>query len=219
MAKPVTRRVLRGAMALAGAMVAAAPAAAADETFEVWLNPGVSVDLGGGTGAEFESWQRFRDGDDTHGYRLWLNQKIAKGVTGYAGIERRAEGDSRETRYLQQLSYPLGPLKGRTRLEERDFDGADRLGWRLRQRVGGSVPLTADKEGWAGFANVEGFFTLRATSAAGQTGLTGVRTIVGVEREWERVELQLGYLRQQNIRDNRPDTIAHAPYLALTLKL
>lgn len=210
---------LRLAGGLLAASLIAAPAHAAEETFEVWLNPAVAADLGGGTGVEVESWQRFREGDNTQGLRLWLNHKLSPKVTGYVGIERRIEGDSRETRFLQQVSYPLGPLKGRTRLEQRRFDGADQVAWRLRQRVGVSVPLTGNEDGWAGFGNAEGFFTLRATSASGQTGLTGLRTIVGVERDWDRVELQAGYLRQQNIRDNRPDTVAHAPYLALTFKL
>jgi hypothetical protein len=90
---------------------------------------------------------------------------------------------------------------------------------RLRQRIGVSFPLSSDEGGWAAIANAEGFFTLRGTSRTAQTGLTGLRTIVGVEKSWERVGMTLGYARQQTFRDNRPDTVAHAPLIGIDISL
>lgn len=55
----------------------------------------------------------------------------------------------------------------------------------------------------------------RATPPDGQTGLTGLRTFVGFEREFGRYGVSLGYLRQQDIRDGAPDRIGHAPFIGL----
>lgn len=201
-------------------LLASAPASATEDRLELWLNPEVTADLGDKTFVELESAQRFREkpADDTYYGRLWLGRKIGKGLTLSAGVERRREGEGRETRLLQQVSYPLvGILKGRTRLEQRFPNDEPRTAFRLRQRVGLGLPLSSD--GWEVAANVEGFFTLRAPQAGGQTGLTGLRTFVGVEREFEMVEVSLGYLNQQNIREGRPDVIGHAPFVGLTFKL
>jgi len=87
--------------------------------------------------------------------------------------------------------------------------------WRLRQRVGTSVSLGEGDDGWSLAADAELFMTLRATEPDGQTGATGVRTFVGFEREIGRYDLSLGYLRQQDIRDGRPDRIGHAPFIGI----
>jgi hypothetical protein len=171
---------------------------------------------------ELETAQRFREepADDTYYARLWLGREITEGVTVYAGAERRREGEGRETRLLQQVSYPLvGVLKGRTRLEQRFLNDEPRTAWRLRQRLGVGIPLSQEEGGWELAANAEGFLTLRAPTGGDQTGLTGLRTFVGVEREFDKVDLSVGYLRQQTIRDNAPDTIGHAPMIGLTFKL
>jgi hypothetical protein len=204
----------------ASLLLASAPASANEDRLELWLNPAMVADLDDRTFVELETAQRFREApaDDTYYARLWLGRKIGKGLTLSAGAERRHEGEGRETRLLQQVSYPLvGILKGRTRLEQRFLNDQPRTAFRLRQRLGVSVPISAN--GWEAAANAEGFFTLRAAEAGAQTGLTGLRTFVGVEREFERVEVGLGYLRQQNIRRGRPDVVGHAPYIGLTFKL
>jgi hypothetical protein len=201
-------------------LLSATPASATEDRLELWLNPAVTTDLDDKTSIELETAQRFRESpaDDTYYARLWLGRGLGKGLTLSAGVERRHEGEGRETRLLQQLSYPLvGILKGRTRLEQRFLNDEPRTAFRLRQRLGVGIPLSSD--GWEVAANAEGFFTLRASEAGGQTGLTGLRTFVGVEREFDRVEVSLGYLRQQTIREARPDTVGHAPFVGLTFKL
>ena len=57
--------------------------------------------------------------------------------------------------------------------------------------------------------------TLRSTTPDGQTGVTGLRTFVGFEREFGRYEVSLGYLRQQDVRDSAPDRIGHAPFIGV----
>ena len=198
---------------------AASPAAAADEYLELWLKPSLVRQLDKSTFVEVETEQRFRDGPAANQYvgRLWLGRSLAKGVTGMIGVHRGV--DTRETRLLQQIGYPLvAGLKGRTRLEQRFIDDDDRTGWRVRQRLGTAIPL-GQSDGWELAANVEGFFTLRSTRPGGTTGLTGLRTFVGFEREYDKVELSVGYSRQQNIRRGAPDRVGHAPTLAMTFKI
>lgn len=208
-------------MLVAAALIAGAtatPAAAADDHLELWLNPAFAKDIDDKTFVELETQQRFREkpADDLYAFRLWLGREIADGVTLSGAIDRRKEGGY-ETRLIQQIAYPLGPINGRTRLEQRFFDDDPRTAWRLRQRLGAAVPLGGS--GWELAGNAEGFFTLRASTATGQTGLTGLRTFVGFEREFEWVEVSLGYTRQQNIRRGRPDRVGHAPTIGLTFKL
>ncbi len=203
-------------------IVVASPAAAADDYLELWVNPSFTKELDSRSFIEIETEQRFRNGPAANQFvgRLWLGRSLAKGVTGTIGFHRGAEGAMRETRLMQQIGYPLvAGFKGRTRLEQRFIDDDDRTGWRLRQRFGTAVPLSSNGTGWELAVNAEGFFTLRSTSAAGATGLTGVRTFVGFEREYDRAEVSIGYSRQQNIRRGAPDRVGHAPTLAMTFKI
>lgn len=202
--------------------VMATPAAAAEDFLELWFNPVVAKELDAKTFVELETQQRFRGAPaaDTYVGRLWVGRKLGGGTNVMFGLHRGLEGDTRETRLLQQISYKLaGPIKARTRLEQRMIDDADRTGWRLRQRVGVGLPLSRSEDGWSFIANAEGFFTLRATSASGTQGLTGLRTFAGVAREFGPVELELGYSRQQNIRRGAPDRVGHAPTVGLTVSL
>jgi hypothetical protein len=125
------------------------------------------------------------------------------------GAERRWQGSGREMRLHQQASYGLGPIDMRTRLEQRFLSDDPRTSWRLRHRVGASVPLR--NSDWSLAGNAEGFLTLRAAERGGQTGLTGVRTFVGVEREVGQVELSLGLSAPADIRRAAPDRIVTRP--------
>lgn len=200
----------------------AAPAKAAENELDFWLNPSIAKDVGNKSHVEIETQQRWfgNNPDNLYVARLWFGREITNGVEVRVGVHRGWEGEGRENRLMQEVSYKLtGVLKGRTRLEQRFLNDEPRTAWRLRQRVGLSVPLTEDEDGWSFAANAEGFLTLRAASAGGQTGLTGVRTFAGVERDFERVDVSLGYTRQQNIRRGASDRIGHAPTVALTFKL
>lgn len=213
-------RVLGAALAV----TLATPAWAEENRLEAWFEGTIAKDLGGGTFAQFQTQQRARGNRNPIGdldlYRLWLGQKFGS-TSVSAGIQRSNEGSQKETRLIQQLSYAVGAtgLKGRTRLEQRFIDDAPRTAWRLRQRIGYALPLSGDKDGWKLAGSVEGFITLRATSSTGDTGLTGLRTFAGFERSLGKLDLSIGYTRQQSIRKNRPDLVGHAPTLNLTLNL
>lgn len=199
---------------------AVAPARAADDAFELWLNPSITKAVGKGE-AELETAQRLRSEgrDDVYFVRLWYGQEVAKGLSLQGGIEQRWAGSSEERRLLQQLNYRNGLLRARTRFEQRFVEGDDRMGLRLRQRLGVSVPLDRAKTVRA-IANAEAFYTVRSGNRGGQDGLTGLRTITGVEiAVSEAVEIGIAYQRQEDIRRNAPDRVGHIPLISLTLGL
>lgn len=207
-------------LAASGCLLSAAPALAQDEDAEFWFNPAFVKTIDDATSIELETAQRLRDDprDDTYFARLWVNREDSGGREWSAGIEQRWTGpDEREVRLLQQVGYDWGPLEFRTRLEQRFVDVDPQTGWRLRQRIGTTVPLTDTEDGWALTGDAELFVTLRNTEPGGQTGVTGLRTFVGFERGFGRYDVSLGYLRQQDIRDGAEDRVGHAPFVGFTV--
>lgn len=200
--------------------LAAQPAIAQDEDAELWFNPAFVKTIDDRTSVELETAQRLRADPrlDTYFARLWLNREDGKGREWSFGVEQRWNGpDEQEVRLLQQVGYDWGPVEFRTRLEQRFVDVDPQTGWRLRQRVGTTIPLSDGEDGWAVTGDVELFVTLRNTEPGGQTGVTGLRTFVGFERSFGRYDLSVGYLRQQDIRDGVEDRVGHAPFLGLTV--
>ncbi|TCD06965.1 DUF2490 domain-containing protein [Erythrobacteraceae bacterium CFH 75059] len=208
--------------AIAALACTAAPLTAGDSDFEFWLNPSASWELDSNTDLEVETAQRFRDSRrgrvDTYFARLWIHQGISDAFTLSGAFEKRInDGGRDETRLIQQLSGRHGVLRTRLRFEQRFIEDADRLALRLRPRLGVSVPLDADGR-WSFDSNAELFFTLRGTSASSDTGLTGLRTQIGVGYEVnDRLALSATYLRQQDIAPGKPDTIGHAPVIGVEL--
>ncbi len=202
------------------ALSLATPALASDEDVEFWFNPTASKALDERTTFELETAQRFRNDPrlDTYYVRGWVKRDDDRDNTWGVGIEQRWNGpDQREVRLLQQVSYSWGPVDLRTRTEQRFVSTDPQTGWRVRQRIGTSVPLGDSDSSWSLAADAEVVVTLRSTTPDGQTGVTGLRTFVGVEREFGRYGVSLGYLRQQDIRDGAPDRIGHAPFIGLDI--
>jgi hypothetical protein len=200
----------------------ASPAAAADEDFELWINPTVEIALDGDTAVEVELSQRLRDAGagrpDTYYGRILLSQEVAEGIGVAGGVERRINTPgAEETRLIQQVTARSGIWRARLRAEQRFVDDAGRMGLRIRPRIGVSAPLDAAGK-WQLDASVEGFLTLRSTGRGGQDGLTGLRTRLGFAREVsDHLTVGLAYLRQQDFRDGRPDLVAHVPLVSIDL--
>ena len=203
-----------------GAFVASPALAQSDEQFEFWLNPSIGTDLDEDTSFELETAQRFRSEDDgrvdTYFFRGWLKQDIADNATLAGAVEYRInDGGSNEVRTMQQLSTSHGILKTRLRLEQRFVDGADRMGLRLRPRLGVGFDLTDDGR-WSAGADAELFWVLRGNNVGSDTGITGLRTTVGVEYAVsDNLALGVSYLRQQDFEDDGPDEIGHAPLVGI----
>lgn len=203
-----------------GGTIVASPALTQDEAFELWLNPSIGTDLDANTAIELETAQRFRDGRDgrvdTYFFRLWLKQDIADGITLAGAAEKRLnDGGSDEARTMQQLSTSHGILRTRLRLEQRFVEGADRMGLRLRPRLGVGFDLTQDGR-WSAGADAELFWTLRGNNVGSDTGITGLRTTIGTEYQVDdNLSLGLSYVRQQDLEDDGPDEIGHAPLVGI----
>ena len=200
------------------ALALATPALASDEDMEFWFNPSVSKAVRDGTSIELETAQRLRRDPrtDTYFVRGWIKQDDAWDNSWGVGIEQRWNGpDQQEVRLLQQVGYQLGLIDFRTRMEQRFVSTDPQTGWRVRQRIGTSVPLGDSEDSWSFAADAELVVTLRSTDPDGQTGVTGLRTFVGFEKGFGRYDLSLGYLRQQDVRDNAPDRIGHAPFVGV----
>lgn len=224
---PASRRKFTPLALVLALATAAAPqqARASDEAFELWLNPSIGTDLDSDTGVELETAQRFRSASDgrpdTYFFRLWVNQDLADNVTLSGAVEQRFNnGDDDERRLIQQLTTRHGMLRTRLRLEQRFEEGqGGRMGLRLRPRLGVNVPLD-DAGKWAAKADAELFWTLRSTGAGGDTGITWLRTQVGIGYDVsDNLSLNLIYLRQQDFRAGRPDRIGHAPLIGIEFAL
>ncbi len=194
-------------------------ASADDDALEFWIAPSLGADLDEDTGVQFETGQRLRSSEDgradTYLFRLLLSQAVADNMALSGGVERRFnDGASNETYLLQRLSTSHGIVRARLQMEQRFVDTADRMGVRLRPRLGVSIPLNTGIPLNAR-ADAELFLTLRSNNQGGDEGLTGLRTRVGLAYGVsERLGLSLYYLRQQSIEDG-PDTIGHAPLIGV----
>ncbi|MFB0613344.1 DUF2490 domain-containing protein [Aurantiacibacter poecillastricola] len=213
-------RISAGVAVCSMVLFAAPSAHASDEDFELWLNPAIAFDLDEDTAFELETAQRLRDSEngraDTYFVRAWLAQELADNVALAGAVERRInDGGSDELRTMQQLSTSHGILRTRLRLEQRFVeDRGGRMGLRLRPRLGVNVPLA---ERLSVKADAELFWNLRATGSGGDTGITGLRTQVGLGYALsDNLDLGLTYLRQQDFEDDGPDEVGHAPLIGLT---
>jgi hypothetical protein len=157
MTRPIARtRIRRGALiACCAAAWQPSIAAAADEDTQFWLNAIVTGEIAEDTAITIDATQRFRetrDGDQ-HTLRVMIDREVADELDLGAGIGVfETEGGLTEIRIAQQATYTPGRFALRTRLEERFFDGADRVELRFRQRVHYNHPIA---ENWRGTVGVE----------------------------------------------------------------
>ena len=125
-------------------------------------------------------------------------------------------GSADEIRPHQQLTLTFGPLTLRTRAEERFFENADRMEFRLRQRIGATIPLSQDlKAGLAG----ELLYTARSQNAGQSAHVDQWRAQATIVRRLgDTLEGTLGYLAILSPRNGGPDRLSHVAQVALTLR-
>jgi hypothetical protein len=132
-----------------------------------------------------------------------LNDRMTVHV-GYAAVWTDAAGrDTRlEDRAWQQLVWmiPVGDLtvQSRTRLEQRFAETDGDTGWRLREFVKTTVPLTADKRAFVS-AWDELFWDLDNTDWGQRAGFRQNRAFVGPGwflGEAKKASIEVGYLNQ-----------------------
>jgi hypothetical protein len=209
-------RLLRGFFALA--LLWSGSAQAADSETQGWSTAQVQFRASPSDFITMDVSQRFREqksGDEQQLFRVAYDRLIAPGVQiggGIAYLEAEAE---REHRLFQQFAITKGLFMARTRLEQRFFDTAGTPLLRLRQRVQLALPLDPAKRVTVILA-VEGMANLNRARPSDKRGFATLRNQIGLRYSLNRhLDAQLLYMRQQNIRDARPDAVAHIPWLTL----
>lgn len=194
--------------------------AATDEDNRLWLN----LTLQGKLPADGWRWYaeiqpRFRDNAeqiDSLLLRPAINYKVSKNLSvwlGYGYVRNYlVSGDIRdEHRVWQQLLYAFEPigstsLSARVRLEERRVEEFEDTGYRLRQMVRMTHPLSG---AWGVVAWDEVFFNTNHTDWGARSGFDQNRLFLGISHEFSAsVKTEWGYLNQY-IRTSTDDRMNH----------
>lgn len=207
---------------LAIALIFPATSSAATSETQAWITESLVIRASDADIVSIDMSQRFRrssSNDEQQSLRVLIDHGIAKGVQIGGGMAYFHSGPEQELRLFQQATLTKGIWLSRTRIEQRFFDTADRASWRLRQRVQASLPIDAAKK-WTLVAAGELMFHLNRARPSDKTGLAVMRTQIGLRRPLSKaIDAQLLYMRQQTFRDDRPDAVAHVPWLTLSWKI
>lgn len=228
-ALPMLRTMIRKILLLAGLSVPVTPLSA--ETVEdgrAWFNLTAQGDLSDKLRWYLELQPRFKQEGrefDQYLFRPGLHYKLGDNVLvggGYGYIRTHSnQGYSDEDRIWQQMIYKGVWRNGirfssRSRLEQRFLDSGSDTGWRYRQMLRVSKPLTALPDVSPVLWN-EIFVNLRATDWGARQGFDQNRLFAGVA--WKmaaNVRLEFGYLNQY-VRGRLQDNMNHVLSTSLSL--
>lgn len=214
-------RILLGTGTLAVLSLLATPALASEEDANIWLAQTTTINLGGDMTLWLEAQERFTNDASrlgqilvrpAIGYKLDSTTTVSLGYA-YVHTDPLVGASSEEHRIFQQLSTRiLGDGRGvtvtsRTRIEQRFFEGQNGTGWRLRQQVRLTAPLTgkARLALWS-----EPFIGFNQTRFQ-RDGIGLWRNFAGVSIPLSRqLSIEPGYLNQQvrRVGRNRTDHVA-----------
>lgn len=198
---------------------------AAEEDINIWLAQTAQIDLGSKAVVWLEAQQRFTNDAARLGQTLVrpaIGIRLDPTTTvylGYAHVMTDPEGPAktRENRIFQQVSFRIAgngkgvTLTGRTRLEQRMVNGQDGTGWRLRQQVRLTAPLTGRVRAVAWTEPFIGFneTTFQRDGIGLWRNFLGVSVPVG-----KGLSIEPGYLNQYVVR-SAEDRIDHTASLSL----
>ncbi len=217
----MNRLAMHFAMLLAALAAAWQPsiARAQDEDVQLWHVVNVTGDIGKDTRLTVDASQRWREqarGDEQQTLRFTIEQPIAKGVRVGGGGAVFEAGGTTELRPHQQIIFTKGRFEARTRLEERFFDGADRVELRLRQRIQYNQPLG---KGWRGSVAGEWLGLLQSRNDGARASTEQWRTQAGVAYKIsDRVEVGANYWLLVFPNGDQPSRITHVPQTVLTYR-
>lgn len=103
---------------------------AADEDKQLWIYAVAVTDLNDDTRLTFDAsarWREERSGDEQQTIRFNLEQEISDSTRIGGGLGVFDAGGLTEIRPHQEITFTTGQIVLRTRIEQRFFDGADRL--------------------------------------------------------------------------------------------
>ena len=222
------RRRLWACLALPAALYAGA-AQATDEDTQAWTVVQASRPIDDGVTLSIDVQGRFSDDASRLGQLLIrpsIGWRVAEGTTaslGYAYVRTTPPSgiDTEEHRGWQQLSYRLAgdgkgvTVTGRTRLEQRWLEGSGDTGWRVRQQLRVTAPVTGEVRA---VAWTEPFIGINQTDWGQRDGVHLWRSFVGVSVPISKgVTLEPGYLHQRSFRPGQ-DSEIHAAAIWINLQ-
>lgn len=112
---------------------------------QLWVYAIAQTDLDENTQLTFDAtarWREDRRGDEQQTVRFNLDRDAGDGFRIGGGFGVFEAGGNTELRPHQQFTWRSGRISTRTRLEQRFFDGADRMEVRLRQQLRYTQPVS-----------------------------------------------------------------------------
>lgn len=204
---------------LAGCAAALHPASAraSDEDTQLWLSLETVALLGDGATGKFEITPKFRQAGDQLELRSSVDFKLSPTIGIGGGGAYVDNNGADEFRPHQQMTISVGPLSFRTRVEERFFEGADRMQLRLRQRVQLSEPVARNTK-LIGSAELR--YIARPENRTDKARVDSWRFTAAVQHRFAKhIDGTLGYLLSYSPREGKPDKISHVPQVTLTVRL
>lgn len=218
----MTRWPMRLALLLAALACAWQPskARAGEEDTQFWLNAIATGTIGEGTTLTLDATQRWRGddevGDDQQTIRVMVEQQVANNTRLGGGIMLFDTAGLTEIRTHQQATVTIGRIEARTRLEQRFFDGADRMELRLRQRFTYIQPLA---ENWRATAGVEWLGIMQSRRAdQGRSTEQWRFQADAIHRVSERFDVGAIYWLVSFPRGDRPERVSHIPQAVVTYR-
>jgi len=211
------------------AILVTAPLHAAEEDAHLWGAVIVNADVSKDIVITMEGVARLTDDASrlgqsilrpSIGYRLGKNTIASVGYA-YVATDPVGPASSDEHRAWQQLSFRVAgngaglTVTGRTRLEQRWFEGRDDMGWRLRQQLRATAPLSGKTRAvvWS-----EVFLSLDDTSWGQRSGLDRWRNSVGLSVPVSKaVTLEPGYINQW-VSSRGLDRVHHIANVSLSAR-
>lgn len=215
------RSSMHFAMLLAALIAAWQPsiAHAQDEDVQLWQIVNVTGDIDKDTRLTVDASQRWREearGGDQQTFRFMFEQTVAKGVRIGGGAAVFEASGNTELRPHQQTTFVAGRFEARTRLEERFFDGANRVELRLRQRVQYNQPLG---QGWRASVGGEWLGLLQSRNAGEGASTEQWRAQAGVAYKInDQLEVGANYWLLEFPRGDRPNRTSHIAQTVLTYR-
>ena len=215
----MTGGLARFASVIACACAAWQPSAALaqDEDTQLWVYVTAQGDFDDDTDWTLDGSLRFREqgrGDEQQTARLTIEQQVSNGLKVGGGFGVFEAGGSTELRPHQQLTLSSGRFSARTRIEQRFFDGADRMELRLRQMVRYTQPLGED---WRASIDGEFLYLAQTRNRTPRSATDQWRTrLIVTHRASDRLSLGAGYLMIYTPRPLAPNRINHVPQLYVT---
>jgi hypothetical protein len=203
---------------LAAALAAWQPssARAGNEDTQLWHFVFATGEIGPGTRLTLDASHRWREegrGGEVQMLRFAVDQTVADSLRIGGGAAVFEAGGKTELRPHQQVIFTKGGFEARTRLEERFFDGADRMELRLRQRLQYNQPLGGS---WRANIGAEWLGLLQSRRADGNAGTELWIAQTGVAyRVNDRLDISANYWLLAFPNGDQPARYSHVPQTML----